>query len=102
LLFLFYLRQHIKGKILGPAAGGYRAVGDRLMEFRIRSAIGLRGREVFLQSGGAPHGNGASHADQFACAAVQHLFVLIVKELLANVHGSLLASGARNVPIYQV
>ena len=89
-LFIFNLRQHIQGKILGPAAGCDRAVGDRLTEFSVRGAIGLRGREVLLQSGGAPHGDGAPHADQLARAAVQHLFILVVEKLLADVHVFLL------------
>ena len=85
-LFNFNLRQHILGKFLGLAAGCDRAVGDRRTEFSVRGAIGLRGREVLLQSGGAPHGDGAPHTDQLARAAVQDLFILVVEKLLAYFH----------------
>jgi len=82
----FHLVQHPQGKILGPPGWGDDTVGDRLAQFRLCCPRLLRDREVLLQSGGAPHGNGAADPDQLAGLGVQDLFVLVVEKLLADVH----------------
>ena len=41
---------------------------------------------MLLQSGRAPHGNSAADPDQLAGLRVQDLFVLVVENLLADVH----------------
>jgi len=81
-----HLLQHSQGKILGPPGRGDDAVGNRLPQFRPACTRLLRDREVLLQSGRTPHGNGAADPDQFAGLCIQDLFVLVVEYLLADIH----------------
>ena len=50
----------------------------------------LRDREVFLESGGAADGDRTADPDQFAVLDFKDFFILVIEDLLADLHGRLL------------
>ena len=85
-ILLLHLIQHPQGKVLGPSRRGDNTIGNRLPQFRPCCTGFLRDREVLLQSGRTPHGNGAADQGAGAGLGIQDLFVLIVENLLADIH----------------
>ena len=85
-ILLLHLIQHPQGKVLGPSRRGDNTIGNRLPQLGPGCPRFLRDREVLLKSGGTPHGNGAADPDQFAGLGIQDLFVLIIENLLADIH----------------
>ena len=73
-------------EIFCPAGRGNHAVGQGFPQFGAGGACFLRGREVFLQSGGAPDRHGAADPDQLPGPGIQHFLVGEIQDLLANLH----------------
>lgn len=84
----FQLVRHVQYKILCPAGRGDHPVGKGFFQFGFGCTGLLRAREVFFQSGGTADRHGAADPDQLPGTGIQNLFILEIKNLLANLHGS--------------
>jgi len=79
---------HGKDKILRPAGWRNHAIGKSFFQFSFGCTRLLRAREVFFQSGRAADRYGATDPDQFAGSGIKYLFILEIKNFLADFHGS--------------
>jgi len=80
------LLSQAKYQILGPPCGGDDAIGESFAQFCLCGTSLLRGREVFLQSGGAAGRHGAADPDQFPGTRVEDLGVFEIEDLLLYPH----------------
>ena len=84
----FEVVREAQHEVLRPSGGGDHAVGQGFLQFSFRSTSFLRTREVFLQSGWAPDGDGAANPYQFAGPSVEHFLILEIENLFPDAHGS--------------
>ena len=81
------LLLHAEDEVLRSSRRGDDAVGHRLLQFRFSGACFLRDREVFLESIRAADRHGATYPYQFPIFDIENFFILIVQDLLADLHG---------------